>query len=340
MLGGSTSIIILTYNKLEYTKSCIESIRKYTDRDSYELIVVDNHSTDGTVEWLQQQADIHAIYNSENLGFPKGCNQGMTIAVGDNILLLNNDVIVTYNWLNKLRNCLYSCEDIGAVGAVTNNCSNYQMIPVSYPSLEEMHKFAYEYNLSQREQWEERLKLVGFCLLIKREVVDKIGCLDEMFTPGNFEDDDYSVRIRRAGYRLMLCRDTFIHHFGGASFRADQKEYASLLVENCKKFESKWGYDPHCTMNICEEIVNLMNTPQDDPIRVLEVGCGCGGTLLRIKSKYRNAVLYGIEVNAGAAKDASLFAEIVTADIETVTLNYPERFFQYIILANVLECLA
>ena len=104
-----TSIIILTRNKFEYTKLCIESVRKYTQKDAYELIVVDNYSTDETREWLKEQVDVKVIYNSENVGFPKGCNQGIAIAEGENILLLNNDVIVTENWLDNLIMALYSC---------------------------------------------------------------------------------------------------------------------------------------------------------------------------------------------------------------------------------------
>lgn len=84
-----TSIVILTHNQLEYTKLCIESIRKYTKKNSYEMIVVDNASIDGTQEWLRQQEDILSIFNDVNLGFPKGCNQGIEVSSGDNILLLN-----------------------------------------------------------------------------------------------------------------------------------------------------------------------------------------------------------------------------------------------------------
>ena len=87
-----TSIVILTFNKIDYTIKCIESIRKYTSLGSYEIIVVDNASTDGTKEWLKAQGDIIKIFNKENLGFPKGCNQGIEIATGNEILLLNNDV--------------------------------------------------------------------------------------------------------------------------------------------------------------------------------------------------------------------------------------------------------
>lgn len=242
---GLTSIIVLTYNKLEYNKLCIESIRQYTVPDSYEIIVIDNHSTDGTVEWLQSQQDIKVILNSENAGFPVGCNQGIKAAKGNNILLLNNDTIVTPNWLTNLTKCLYSSSDIGAVGAVTNSCSNFQSIPCEYSSVEEMIRFARQVNHSNPELWEERARLVGYCMLIKTEIINEIGLFDEAFSPGNYEDDDYCLRIRKAGYRLVLCRDTFIHHFGSVSFREQANQYNSLLEVNRRKFAAKWGLPPH-----------------------------------------------------------------------------------------------
>ncbi|MFZ5969494.1 MAG: glycosyltransferase [Bacillota bacterium] len=238
-----TSIVILTFNQLHYTKLCIDSIRKYTDKGTYEIIVVDNHSTDGTVEWLEKQDDIQTIFNDENLGFPKGCNQGMQMAQGGNILLLNNDVIVTPHWLSNLTMCLYSSNTIGAVGAVTNNCSNFQTIPITYKTIEEMIPFAEKNNISNKDQWEERPRLIGFCMLMKKEVVEKIGLLDERFSPGNFEDDDYCFRMRKAGYKLMLCKDAFIHHFGSASFSKSSQEFNNILALNRKKFIDKWGFD-------------------------------------------------------------------------------------------------
>jgi GT2 family glycosyltransferase len=295
-----TSIVILTYNKLKYTKFCIESIRKYTDKNNYEIIVVDNHSTDGTVDWLNNQRDMKKIFNEEGLGFPKGCNQGINIAKGDNILLLNNDVVVTPNWLMNLNKCLYSCEDIGAVGAVTNMCAYYQQINVNYNNMEEMICFAEKHNTSDKNKWEERLKLIGFCLSIKREVIDKVGLLDERFTPGNFEDDDYSLRIRKAGYRLMLCKDTFIHHYGSVTFGENPNEYYEVLRINRKKFEEKWGIN--WENSISYEIIELIDKPKLEEFNVLEIGCGCGVNLIEIKNIFKNANVYGIESNKNTRK--------------------------------------
>ena len=248
-MGKMTSIVILSYNTLSYLQYCIESVRRFTAAGSYELIVVENASKDGSAEWLRQQADIHTIFNAENAGFPKGCNQGMKVAQGDDILLLNSDTIVAPNWLENLKKALYSREQIGAVSCVTNACSNLQSIAVPYKNIDEMLDFAAAFNQSNPRLWEPRLRLIGFCFLFKREVYHKIGGLDERFSPGNYEDDDYSLRIWQAGYELLLCRDTFIHHFGSASFQKDEnpaiarekrERFKKLAARNKEKFLDKW----------------------------------------------------------------------------------------------------
>lgn len=332
-----TSIVILTFNQLTHTINCIDSIRKYTDKETYEIIVVDNNSTDGTVEWLKKQEDIKVILNNENLGFPKGCNQGMAISQGDNILFLNNDVIVTPNWLSNLNICLYSSNYIGAVGAVTNYASNYQSIPANYKTTEEMIAFSEKNNVSNENQWEEKLKLIGFCLLIKKEVIEKVGFLDERFSPGNFEDDDYSFRIRKAGYKLMLCKDAFVHHVGSASFGENQRQLNNLLYLNKKKLLDKWGFNKLYYAGIYNELVNLINEPLLRKINVLEIGCSCGATLLKIKNIYKNAHLFGIDSDKEALEITKTFAEACCMNIENENLPYEEGFFDYILFGNVLE---
>ncbi len=332
-----TSIILLTYNGLLYTRKCIESIRTYTPPNDYEIIAVDNGSTDGTVEWLRAQSDLQVIYNKENAGFPKGCNQGMALAKGDNLLLLNNDTIVTPRWLEQLLACLYSDDRIGGVGPVTNAAAYYSALNVPYQTYEEMISFAGQHNLSDPSKWEERLKLVGFCLLIKREVYEAVGDLDEQFSPGNFEDDDYCLRIRQAGYRLMFCTDTFIHHEGSASFREDPQFFYALMQTNSRKFAQKWGFSPDYSLGIRTDILQCFEEPETEPIRILEVGCACGATLLELKNWYPHAELHGIELNPNAAEVASAFANVRTGNIETMDMDMPLEYFDYIIFADVLE---
>ena len=332
-----TSIVVVVCNNIELTKMCVNSIRRYTEPGTYEIIIVDNGSTDGTAQWLKQQKDLKCISNVDNLGFVRGCNQGIGEAGGSDVLLLNNDTVVSNNWLANMRRCLYSSPYIGAVGAVTNYCSNHQAILVGYQSLEEMHDFARQNNNSNPRRWEERLRLVAYCLLLKGEAVKKAGLLDERFSPGNYEDDDYSFRLLQAGYRLMLCHDVFIHHFGSATFRGDPAAYTVLLKENGKKFEQKWGFNTTCTTLIRHEIVQLMDDHGCDGINVLDIGCACGATLLYIKNLYGNAGLYGVEINKSAAEIAGMFAKVAVGDVESLELDYQDGFFDYIICSDVLE---
>jgi GT2 family glycosyltransferase len=288
---------------------CIDSIRQFTELGTYEIIVVDNASIDGTIEWLKQQDDIKTILNNENLGFPKGCNQGIEIASGENILLLNNDTLVTQNWLDNLLACLYSSADIGAVGPVTNSAAYYSTIPVQYRSLEEMHEFSSYYNISDCNKWDARLKLIGFCMLIKKEVIDKIGLMDERFTPGNFEDDDFSIRMRQTGYHLVLCRDTFIHHFGSISWKENRNAYSGLLSENEKKFKEKWGTDSKDYI-IHFDLLQKIHKDENAELNILHIGCKAGGTLLELRNRYKKAKLYGIEKSSDLSKESIAFVEL------------------------------
>ncbi|BBB90153.1 MAG TPA: bifunctional glycosyltransferase family 2 protein/class I SAM-dependent methyltransferase [Methylomusa anaerophila] len=332
-----TSIVILTYNQLSSTEQCVESIRKFTEPDQYEIIIIDDNSADGTVEWLRNQPDLKIIYNEQSLGVPIRYNQGIKLASGDNILLIDHDVVVTHGWLTNLMNCLYSDEKIGAVGPVTNYCAGYQNIRINYKTMEEMQAFGKTYNQSNAAAWEERLKLAGYCLLIKKEVVDSIGLLDELFTPGSFEDDDYSFRIRMAGYKLMLCKDTFVHHFGNVHFKIDNVNYHEQFKINRDKFAVKWGFDSAYSTSIRQDLIGFIDKPKDQAIKVLEIGCACGGTLLQIKNIYPKAELYGIELNEQAALSAKLLADVIATDIEKTILPYLEDYFDYIILGDVLE---
>lgn len=277
-----TSIVILNKDLLAYTKQLIESIRQYTEKGSYEIIVVDNGSQDGSVEWLQQQDDVRLIANAENAGFPKGCNQGMEIAKGQEIMLLNNDTVVTTNWLANLRQALYSEPCIGAVGPVTNYCANLQKIEIPYPNennpaaMEAMQRFAAAYNKSDPHKWHKWMMLIGFCMLFKREVYEQIGGLDEAYSPGNFEDDDYSIRIRKAGYEILLCKDTFIHHFGSRTFAQcegkEESKYNDYLVRNRAYFCQKWNLKDDMYHRYQTILLGLKFA--DEPMRIIEYEAG------------------------------------------------------------------
>ena len=213
------AIVILSYNLLDMTEKCIESIRRTTPESAREIIIVDNASADGSVEWLKKQADIKLLCNSENQGFPRGCNQGIALAEkNSDIFLLNNDTVMTNNALFWLRMGLYENEQNGSTGCVSNFASNNQAIIENGKTEKEYLDFAARVNVPMSKPYLNKVYLVGFALLLKRTVLDAVGMLDERFSPGSFEDNDICLRISLAGYRNVLCKNSFIIHWGRKFF--------------------------------------------------------------------------------------------------------------------------
>ncbi len=242
--SGITSIIILTFNQLEYTKGCMKSIQKHTP-EPHEIIFVDNGSTDGTLRWLrkltQENKNYTLIENKENLGFAKGCNQGIETSRGEFILLLNNDVVVSDGWLSGLMECLNHGPAAGIVGPMTNNISGPQQVfSDEYRSVNDLNIYAAKFRTQYRHRRIPLRRIVGFCMLFKRELAEEIGMLDESFGTGNFEDDDFCLRAALAGYTNYIAGDVFIHHYGSRSFIGNKIDYSLSISGNIKIFEEKW----------------------------------------------------------------------------------------------------
>lgn len=242
---ATTSIIILCYNGLGYTRQCLKSIEDCTP-ELHEIIIVDNGSTDGTPNFLRQYAEGHEnvvlVMNERNMGYAAGNNQGIRVAQGDNVVLLNNDVVVTHGWLGRMIRCLEGSDDIGMVGPVTNSVSGAQLFAdVPYGGdMDRMHAFAREIGNSHAGKTEPCMRLVGFCLLVRKSVLEIIGGLDEGYKTGNYEDDDLCLRSCIAGYRNVLARDVFVHHFGSMTFRENAIDYSGTMKANRSHFLEKW----------------------------------------------------------------------------------------------------
>jgi GT2 family glycosyltransferase len=239
------SVVILTYNNLNFTRLCLRSIYSVSSQFPYEIIVVDNASVDGTQEFLRDYSVNHKnfkyVLNSENRGFSKGNNQGVSISSGQVVIFLNNDTIVTPGWIDKF--CFYLRDPkIGMIGPMTNFWGNESRIDIHYHSLKGLLSEAQKLETTFYRQVFDIDMLALFCGAIRKEVITDIGPLDEQFGAGMFEDDDYSYRLKKAGYRVVCARDVFIHHWGKASFsRLEKKNYEALFLENKSKFEKKWN---------------------------------------------------------------------------------------------------
>ena len=243
------SIVILTYNNLDFTKNCLVSMERFNNYENCEVIIVDNLSSDGTREYLteyeQSRENIKVILHDENSGFAGGNNIGIKASSGDYVILLNNDTYVTPNWIvNLLKH--FSDDKIAMVGPRTNNIGNESRIDSKYNSLDEMILKSYDiYYENVLKQYEMEV-LAFFCVVIKREIIGKIGLLDEIYTIGMFEDDDYCRKVKSAGYRLVCADDVFIHHHLGASFDKDPEWKEKLFKKNKAIFESRYGeWIPH-----------------------------------------------------------------------------------------------
>ena len=247
------SIVIVTYNNLDLTKECLLSMEQHNSYDNCEIIIVDNMSQkDNTREYLREYEQSHenvkVILNDINGGFSYGNNIGVKEATGDFIILLNNDTYVTPNWIERLITHFYSDEKIGMVGPRTNNIGNEAKIDVSYNNMGEMIEFAEKlYEDNRGAQYTDIRVLAFFCVAIKKEVIEKVGLLDESFGIGMFEDDDYCERTKAAGYELVCADDVFIHHHLGATFDKEPPEWKqNLFKKNKAIYESKHGkWIPH-----------------------------------------------------------------------------------------------
>ncbi len=332
------SFIILSYNLLEFTSNCIESIRMMVPESAREIVVVDNASEDGSVEWLREQEDIVLVENTENTGFPKGCNIGIEAADCENdIFLLNNDTLMVDNALFWLRMGLYESDEVGTAGSVSNYCGNMQQVAGNIRENDKLMKYGFMNNVPMEFPYEEKLFLIGFALLIKREVYNIVGKLDERFTPGNFEDNDYGLRVLQAGYKNVLCRNSFIIHFGSKTFKKSANTYNDIMQVNAGKFKEKWDIDPRYYFYPRRELVNLIEEPTEKEMNILDIGCGCGAMLGYIKGLYPNTTAYGVEIVEKAAGFAKHMADVVCGDIETLDFPWEEEFFDYIIMGDVLE---
>ncbi|MDQ2865182.1 MAG: glycosyltransferase family 2 protein [Candidatus Eremiobacteraeota bacterium] len=238
------SIVTLSWNAPQYTKMALDSIRDHTS-EPYEVIVVDNGSQPETLAMLAGINDPHVriIYNGKNLGFGGGNNVGIAASRGDYVIVLNNDVIVTDEWVDRLVAPFARVPCLGISAPRSNKVTGHQQLhDAQYAGMEGVHDYARDRRLTWDSFGYVADRAIGLCLCIDRTVINEIGGFDERFRFGNFEDDDLCLRVRAAGYKIYICDDVFIHHFGSRSFAANKLDYVAIMAENGRKFSEKWNY--------------------------------------------------------------------------------------------------
>lgn len=245
------SVVVLTYNNLELTKACLDSLLTQSQYPNLEIIVVDNCSSDQTPAYLTAWAKGHperiVILNPDNKGFAAGNNQGLAAASGDYLVILNNDTVVTAGWIRGLIRHLKDHEEIGIIGPVTNNIGNEAKVSTRYGRMEDMPAEAAQMTRARMGEWFEINTLAFFCVMFPRSTYEQIGGLCEEYGLGFFEDDDYCRRVQRRGLRAACAEDVFVHHHLSASFNTlGARKKQALFEKNRAIYENKWGaWVPH-----------------------------------------------------------------------------------------------
>lgn len=237
------SIIISAYNNWNYTLTCLKSIGENTQGD-YEVIAVNDGSTDETSELLSQVGNIRLISNTENMGFLESCNQGAGIARGCYLLFLNNYTIVTEGWLAPLL-VIAAKDDIGAVVpkiVQPNGLLQEAGVIIWNDGSALSYGWGHDPNRPEYNYAREVDCCSGAALLVKRELFQKVSGFDTRFKPAYVEEVDLCFSLRDHGYKVMYQPASVVVHFGGMKCRADESFGGSTSQEvNRSKFVDKWN---------------------------------------------------------------------------------------------------
>lgn len=238
-----TTILMLTCNEWKYTQMTISSIKRKT-QTPYKLIVIDNGSTDETVQELRKDLSIYHIENSCNLGFSTGFNIGLMMVETPYFVLSNNDVIVTENWLATMIEHIETDKDLILLGARSNYACGPQIIEnVPYKDEKGLNAYAIDRLKDVTDPITYHLRIVFFFVLFKNRALPEVGLLDERFGKGNFEDDDYCMRVYIKKLKAAFDNTVYIHHWGNRSFIGNNIKHKDLMAENKKIFMKKWGLE-------------------------------------------------------------------------------------------------
>ena len=262
------SILIVNWNTRQLLQDCLHSIIQTTQNTAYEIIVIDNASEDDSVQMVREMfADVRLIVNDENRGFSAANNQGMAVAKGPYVLLLNSDTIVLEGAIEKTLAFARQTDKAAVVGCrVLNPDKTLQPTCFRFPSVLNLFlSTTYLYKMFPRSRFFGRERMTfwdrddvrqvdavtGCFMLVRRDAIEQVGVMDENFYFYG-EETDWCFRFKQAGWRCLFTPDAEIIHLGGQSSQkvrtqSDMQLRASLL-QFMKKHRSRPAYWVSCCL--------------------------------------------------------------------------------------------
>ncbi|QSX07152.1 glycosyltransferase [Sedimentibacter sp. zth1] len=290
------SIIIIAYNKLDYTKLCVNSLLKHLPKNiNYEIILINHGSTDGTKEYFES---LHPTKQLDILENGWGLSAVKRIVEGKYVLAISNDVLVTENAISNMLKCIKSDNKIAKVVPTTTNVSNFQSIVRNFSNLDKMYEFSSENNVSDMFRWEQRTRLCDPISLSSSKIFySSSGVIPATYYIGTnlqlFPDDKCSLILRRNGYKLLLAKDSFCYHFGSITLRdeikkSNEHEYYN---EGRKSFAKTFGVDAWGT-GFCWDyyLFEQLKCDCTGHVDVLGINCGMGSNSLKVREKIKEDV--------------------------------------------------
>lgn len=238
------SLVVLGFRQFDRTTGpCLDSLRPWLNDPDLEFIVVDNHSPDDsadkTAQWCAQHPNVRCVLSDQNLGFAGGMNLGAQHARGQWLFLVNNDTLFPERALDALKVVLSGApEHVAMVGPVTNAAGNGQRLWMPDASVEEILKLGAYMHAHPTGHLMPTYRCDFFCIAIRRTVWQSLQGLDASFGLGYYEDFDFSMRVREAGWEQVITEDVFVLHLGSATFQASP-EARALMRRNKKLFLRK-----------------------------------------------------------------------------------------------------
>lgn len=235
------SIILPVYNGLEYVRECVESIYDAPVGIRFEVVAIDQKSRDGSREFLRSCAkdrpNFRLIENETNVGFTRAVNQGAAAARGEFLVIANSDVIFTAGWLDRLVKAMHDEPALAVASPVTNYVGEGPQIDPDARDVTADRAAAYAEHVADRQGILPVVdRLVFFCVLVRKKIFDYLGGFADVFSLGNYEDDDFCLRARMAGFKLGIVPGAFVFHYGSRTFREQRIDYTALMRRNEKVF--------------------------------------------------------------------------------------------------------